>query len=246
MRQDSRLAIVRLVRVLRAKFKSGIAATPADHLRKWASIALAGVTAVMVALYGAIMLISMLSDSGQPFVWEAPALLMFEAGPIGFSTGVWLQTLGTDFTLVIVVMTSAGIAIWNRRPLLAVSIVMSLVLMDAVVRIGWFSLERQRPDIIAQGIASPGFHSFPSGHTAKTLAIYGLLASHWFRVSHSTVERILIVLLVLLIASVVPFGRMRMGVHWPTDIIGGHFIATVWLIFIIFALKHERLATPPP
>lgn len=244
--QDSRLAIVRLWRVLKVKLESGLTEVSDHDLREWASFALAGVLAVFGALYSAISVIALLSDRGAPFVWEEAALLMFEAGPVGFSTAVWLQTLGTDFTLIIVVLTSAGIAIWNRRPLLAVSIVMSLILMDAAVRIGWFSLERQRPDIIAQGIATPGFHSFPSGHTAKTLAIYGLLASHWFRASHSVVERILIVLLVLLIALIVPFGRMRMGAHWPTDIMGGYLLATVWLIFIVLALRHEPLRAPPP
>lgn len=246
MKQSSPAAIVTLVRELRATFKRGIAETPAANVRAWARLAVAGIVAVMIALYAAIILLSLLSQNGEPFAWEVTALRLFETGPVGFSTAVWLQTLGTDFTLVIVVMTTAGIAIWNRRPLLAVSIVMSLVFMDAVVRIGWFSLERHRPDIIAQGLASPGFHSFPSGHTAKTLAIYGLLASHWFRVSRSTIERFVIVLLALLIATVVPFGRMRMGVHWPSDILGGHFLAIVWLTFIVMALRYEPLPARRP
>jgi undecaprenyl-diphosphatase len=244
MTEERRAALPKLVGKLTNEFEASIRATPPDNLRAWARLALAGVTAVMLALYAAIALLGMLGERGSHFMWEEAALLRFETWPISFSTAVWLQTLGTDFTLLIVVMTTAGLAISNGRPLLAASIVFSIILMDAVVRIGWFSLERARPDIIAQGIASPGFHSFPSGHTAKTLALYGLLASHWFRMSRSTIERIIIIVLALLIAAVVPFGRMRMGVHWPTDILGGYLLAIVWLIFIVAALKHEPIAVP--
>lgn len=239
MTEERRAAIRILTRKLTSKFEAEVKQTSAQNLRAWAQYAVAGVVGVMIALYSAIVVLNLIGGRGNHFAWEEAALYAFEAGPITFSTAVWLQTLGTDFTLIIVVLTTAGLAVWNGRPLLAVSIVMSLIVMDAVVRIGWFSLERQRPDIIAQGIASPGFHSFPSGHTAKTLAIYGLLASHWFRISRSTIERMIIVVLALLIAAVVPFGRMRMGVHWPSDIIGGYWLASVWLVFIITALKYE-------
>lgn len=244
MMEERRAAIRVLTRKLTSKFEAEVQQTSAQNLRGWAQYAVAGVVAVMIALYSAIAVLNLIGGRGNHFDWEEAALYAFEAGPITFSTAVWLQTLGTDFTLIIVVLTTAGLAVWNGRPLLAVSIVMSLIVMDAVVRIGWFSLERQRPDIIAQGIASPGFHSFPSGHTAKTLAIYGLLASHWFRISRSTIERMIIVILALLIAAVVPFGRMRMGVHWPSDIIGGYWLASVWLAFIIMALKYEPQPVP--
>jgi membrane-associated phospholipid phosphatase len=246
MTLGGRAALPRLVRTLKAKLESALHMTPAQSVRGWAQLAMAGVLAVMSALYVAIALLGALGERGSHFLWEEAWLLMFETSPISFSTAVWLQTLGTDFTLLIVVMTTVGIAIWNQRPLLAISIVMSLIVMDAAVRIGWFSLERARPDIIAQGIASPGFHSFPSGHTAKTVAIYGLLASEWFKASGSAIERMIIIILALLIALVVPFGRMRMGVHWPTDILGGYLIATVWLCFIVAGLRHERSAVPQP
>jgi undecaprenyl-diphosphatase len=239
-----RWAIVALAKTLQSRFEAAWSFLPAPSVRGWATFTLIGVAAVLVALYAGIALLTFTVGAEQFYPWEAAALRLFEAGPIGFSTAVWLQTLGTDFMLLSVVLTTTGLAIWNGRPLLAVSIVLTVVFMDAVVRVGWFSLARQRPDVIAQGLASPGFHSFPSGHTAKTLALYGLLAAQWFRASHSIVERMLVVLLLIGIALVVPFGRMRMGVHWPTDILGGYSIAAVWLIFILLALRHEPPRAP--
>lgn len=241
---DSGWALVRLARKLKQRVDADWAALPDAARRGWARHTLAGALAVVAVLYTGIGILRYTIVPGRPFAWEVSALQVFEAGPIGFSTAVWLQTLGTDFMLLSVVLTTTGLAIWNRRPLLAISIVLTILFMDAIVRVGWFSLARERPDVIAKGLASPGFHSFPSGHTAKTFALYGLLAAQWFRASRSLVERVLIVLLLLGIVMVVPFGRMRMGVHWPTDIMGGYAIAAVWLIFTLFALRHEP--TPAP
>jgi undecaprenyl-diphosphatase len=242
--KESRWASARLATTLKHRFEAEWTALPAAALRKWALFALFGVIAVVAMLYIGIALLMVTSEPGDQFAWEVAMLQLFEAGPVGFSTAVWLQTLGTDFMLLSVVLTTVGLAIWNRRPLLAVSIVLTILFMDAIVRVGWFSLARDRPDVIAQGLAAPGFHSFPSGHTAKTLALYGLLAAQWLRASHSLLERLLVILLLIGIALVVPFGRMRMGVHWPTDIIGGYSLAAVWLVFILLALKHEPHPAP--
>jgi len=214
--------------------------TPSQERRAWARLMLAAVVASVAALYGAIALHYVTTRGLNHLQWEERVLRAIETGPVGFGSAVWFQTFGADFMLAFVVLTSAGLAAWNRRPLLAITIVMSLLVMDAIVRVGWFSLSRDRPDIIAQGIASPGFHSFPSGHTSKTLAVYGLLASQWFRASRSVLEKLLVIALTALIALMVPYGRARMGVHWPTDIMAGWLIGGVWLGFAIAAVRHER------
>ncbi|MGQ0561371.1 MAG: phosphatase PAP2 family protein [Gemmatimonadota bacterium] len=239
---QSSWAIIRLAAQLKTRFEAGWHALPAEHLMRWGLFVLIGLVAVIALLFGGIALLGVTAGRGEHFAWEETVLRLLGSGPVTFSTAVWLQTLGTDFMLLAVVLTTAGLAVWNGRPLLAISIVLSLVVMDAIVRIGWFSLERQRPDIIAQGIAAPGFHSFPSGHTAKTVVLYGLLAAQWVKASHSVVERLLVLLLVLAIAVVVPFGRLRMGVHWPTDIMGGYLLAFVWLTFMLVALRYEHYA----
>ena len=108
------------------------------------------------------------------------------------------------------------------------------------------SWERLRPDIIAEGLARPSEHSFPSGHTAKSLAVYGLLIAEWFRASRSIVERTIAVVVFLIIAIGTPFGRVRMGVHWPTDVLGGWIIAGTWLTFLLVALrKAEKRGVSP-
>lgn len=160
--------------------------------------------------------------------WEG-RFLMWLGSQIGFSTAVFLQTPGSDPTLIILIALTAGIAASARRPITSLSIILAALVPDLVGRFGWLIWSRARPDLLYDGVASPGFHSFPSGHTSKTLAVYGLLALIWIRASGSLTEKAAAVILLALIVTVVPLGRMAMGVHWPSDVLGGLVIGGVWL-----------------
>ncbi|HEX6558152.1 MAG TPA: phosphatase PAP2 family protein [Longimicrobiales bacterium] len=211
----------------------------AEQRRAWARLVLAGIITTAVLLLAMIVVMRRITAGSNHFPWEEVALRHIEQGPIGFGTALWLQTLGSDFMLLAVVVPTAMLAISRHRPLFAASILLALITMDALVRIGWFAYARHRPDIIAQGLAAPGFHSFPSGHTAKTVVIYGLLMAQWIRASRSGAEQTVAVIVGLAITVVVPYGRLRMGAHWPTDILGGYVVGAAWLVFLLLALRNE-------
>lgn len=240
-------AVVRLANTIAGHFERGWGVLPAPVVRSWARTILTGIAVTFAVLFSLIAYGRYRLGHGGRFTWEVELLRQIEThSPIGFSGAIWFQTFGTDITLVIVVLTAASIAMWQERPLLGLTILLSMVMMDAAVRIGWMSWERVRPDIIAQGMARPSEHSFPSGHTAKSLAVYGLLIAEWFRASRNILEKLLAAIVLLIIALGTPFGRVRMGVHWPTDVMGGWIIASVWLVFLLVALKKaERIGVSP-
>jgi undecaprenyl-diphosphatase len=240
---SSSWALVRLAHTVVGHFERGWRALPYSIVRSWARTVLIGTVTTFVTLAALIAYGKYRLGHGGRFTWEIELLRQIEIhSPIGFSGAVWFQTFGTDIVLVIVVLTATSVAMWRERPLLGLTILLSMVMMDAAVRIGWLSWERVRPDIIAQGIARPSEHSFPSGHTAKSLCVYGLLIVEWYRASHNRIEKTLAVVVLLLIAVGTPFGRVRMGVHWPTDVIGGWIIGSVWLSFLLAALKKAERA----
>ncbi len=238
--RNSRWALLDVVKTLGHRFEADWRVLPWENKRAWARSVLTGLlltVALLLLLIGAFRFVA---AGRNHFAWEENALRAIERGPISFGSALWLQTFGADFMLVLVVLVACGLAAAYHRPLLAVSIPLALIVMDAIVRIGWLVLARQRPDLIAEGIASPGFHSFPSGHTSKTLVVYGLLIAQWLRASQSIVEKLLALLLLLVIVIIVPFGRLRMGVHWPTDILGGYLLGGIWLGFLLLALRKEN------
>jgi undecaprenyl-diphosphatase len=235
---QSSWALVALAHGVAGHFDRGWRALPARAAVSWARTVLIGLVATFVTLFALVAYGKYKIGHSGSFTWEEQLLTQIERhSPVGFSGAIWFQTFGTDIMMIVVVLTAASIAMWRERPLLGLSILLAMVVMDAAVRIGWMSWERIRPDIIADGIARPSEHSFPSGHTAKTLAVYGLLIAQWFQASRNIIEKILAVLVGLTIAVIVPYGRVRMGVHWPTDVVGGWIIAGVWLVFLLLALK---------
>ena len=197
-----------------------------------------------IAMFGVIAVLeagARWAEAHSYFSWETSLLRAIEThSPISFSTAIWLQTIGTDITLALLVVVTAGISAWNRRPITALSIILAMAVLDIVVRFGWTLWDRTRPDLIAQGMASPDFHSFPSGHTAKSVAVYGFLAALWWRATRQPAERAFILFLFGLVLLIVPYGRLRMGVHWPTDILGGYLVGLIWLIFLLWAEHWER------
>lgn len=244
---NSRWALAELANTIAGHFERGWRALPAASTRAWARTILNGTGVTFAVLLLLIIYGRYTLQRGEQLGWEVQLLRWIEThSPIGFSGAVWFQTFGTDIVLIIIVLSTASVAMWQEKPLLGLSILLSMVMMDAAVRIGWMSWERLRPDIIAQGIARPSEHSFPSGHTAKTLAVYGLLIAEWFRASRNPIEKSLAVIVFVIIALGTPFGRVRMGVHWPTDVLGGWIISSIWLIFLFLALKSAERAGAEP
>jgi len=88
-----------------------------------------------------------------------------------------------------------------------------------------------RPDLVEPLIvvSSP---SFPSGHAAGAMALYGALAL----LGRSTV------LWLACAAMIVATGASRvwLGVHWPSDVLGGWAEGTAWLLMLSFWLSGAR------
>ena len=237
---------IRVASDLVARFREGASTIPDRAWRQWAATLAAGCAVVLLLVVGLVHGGRRLAYGGA-FAWEADFLRALEASlPLSFSTAVWLQSLGTDITLAIVVAFAAGVAAMDRRPLHALSIVIAFVGLDLIVRFAWILWDRPRPDLILEGIAAPGFASFPSGHTAKSTAVYGMLAFLWARSSSSASERATAAFLALAAVCLVLLGRLRMGVHWPSDILAGALIGLAWLTALAAALSRaERAAASP-
>lgn len=228
-----------LVRQMVGHFLTEWRRLPPAARNRWLLTIAIGI-AIMFALMTIMVVIGKSLDTGGALAWEPNFLRSLEQRVFSFSSAVWFQTFGTDITLWFILVMTVGLSAWRGRPLTALSIILAYAVVDVVVRYGWASWDRVRPDIIAQGLARPGFHSFPSGHTGKTICIYGLLGYVWMRASHSWIERFIVFAIIMGIAIVVPMGRLRMGVHWPSDIAGGYVLGLSWLFILIWALRNEK------
>jgi undecaprenyl-diphosphatase len=160
------------------------------------------------------------------------------ADPVSFNSALWLEGLANGFVMWIAVGVATLLAARARKPLLAASFFLGFGVLYINIFFGWFLWPRARPSIIAEGLASPGaLSSYPSGHAAQAVFVYGMFAFLWIRRARSSMEKVAAVLAVLFVVGVVGFGRLRLGSHWPSDLAAGYLIAAVWTFGVTRALN---------
>jgi undecaprenyl-diphosphatase len=90
---------------------------------------------------------------------------------------------------------------------------------------------RDRPDLIGQ-IAYAKHSSFPSGHSFGATVAYFSLAFLLTRELKVLKLEALYYLLAILVVGLVGTSRMYLGVHFPTDVIGGICCGLIWFSII--------------
>ncbi|WP_377268514.1 phosphatase PAP2 family protein [Peterkaempfera sp. SMS 1(5)a] len=115
----------------------------------------------------------------------------------------------------------------SRRAAVAAACGVALALGQLLRTALMEALARPRPPV-ADWAARAGGHAFPSGHTTTSAIAAGLLAWAAVRAADRTAGRIA-ALLCLCWAAAVGASRVYLGVHWPTDVLGGWLLAAAWL-----------------
>lgn len=119
-------------------------------------------------------------------------------------------------------------------PLSAAAILASLI--QKALKI---SFHRARPDLTLH-LISQGGYSFPSGHSFTVLIFYGMLI--WLCRKHmknKSSANAVTVLLVCLIATI-GFSRIYLGVHFPTDVLGGWSLGLCVLMVLLSGYEFLR------
>ena len=99
--------------------------------------------------------------------------------------------------------------------------------------------QRSRPDFAVRLIEEGGF-SFPSGHSMNGLVCYGILIYLIRRYcKNRKLANVLTGLLGFLIIAI-GCSRVYVGVHYPTDIIGGWSLGAAYLCIAIIILEKVR------
>ncbi|MEO6437307.1 MAG: phosphatase PAP2 family protein [Tepidisphaeraceae bacterium] len=236
---QSRWAAASAIRATVSQFRESLSALPAGTWRRWLVALLIGWTICAAMVVG----ITKYAQSASPRWlqdWDERTLRAIERGPMSFQNAILLESPGNLIYLIPLVACVAIVAIRRRQPVFAVTIVASYVLARTVVVLGWKLWDRPRPDLIAGGVAAPPLHSFPSGHIVLALSVYGLLAYAWIRSSRSVMERTLAIVLTAAWCASTGLARVRLGSHWPSDVIAGAVIGLAWLGVMVFALRRAR------
>ncbi|WP_019911397.1 phosphatase PAP2 family protein [Paenibacillus sp. HW567] len=101
---------------------------------------------------------------------------------------------------------------------------------------GWF--HRERPSI--HRLIEQAGYSFPSGHSMAAFSLYGVLAYLLWRHMRNRRERIVLLVFTVLMTGGIGWSRIYLGVHYPSDVIGGYAASGAWLMLCIAIFEAYR------
>jgi membrane-associated phospholipid phosphatase len=110
-----------------------------------------------------------------------------------------------------------------------VFLALAVVGETALFLIASLFINRHRPDIPHLDDAPPT-SSFPSGHTAASIALTFGLVIALYGLYHARRVLVIGVLLATLYAGFVLVSRLYRGMHWPTDVGASILFASAWLL----------------
>ncbi len=124
----------------------------------------------------------------------------------------------------------------RRDAVTVVAAVIGSEILSEVLKIGF---QRPRPQPFF-GYPAPDSFSFPSGHALTAVCFYSVLAYLLTRRIGPLAGRIAVWTVAAAMFLLIGFSRIYLGVHYPSDVLGGYAAGAAWTAAIILAATRGR------
>ncbi|MGO4405738.1 phosphatase PAP2 family protein [Bosea sp. RAF48] len=193
---------------------------------------------ILVPVAAALVFVTLAAfiASGHSFAFDTTLVQLFRdpanpaapVGPTWFQEAVRDMTALGSFVGLFFMATTATLALWfcGYRHL-AVGLVVSLLAALLVSNGLKIAIGRPRPDIVAHA-ALTFTASFPSGHAFLSAVTLLSIAGFVGLASRRDDIKRLCVSLAWVMIVLIGLSRVYLGVHWPTDVIGGWCLGVAW------------------
>lgn len=94
-----------------------------------------------------------------------------------------------------------------------------------------FFVKRDRPDHLR--LINENFYAFPSGHAMISIALYGFLIYLVYEKIKNKLLKILLISILIILIIGIGLSRIYLGVHYPSDVLAGFFLAIPIIILTI-------------
>jgi undecaprenyl-diphosphatase len=190
---------------------------------------------VIVAL--AIVWIAMLTFGRGPLDRDIYQALYAGGDPALIAGARAFTALGEPTVLVIAGFLVAGWLWLRKRGRFAVMLLLVILAGRGLSEVQKYWIARARPDLEPHLVVVKT-SSFPSGHATSSMIFYLTLAlalapPGWRRIAAAGA---------ILLSLLIGLSRVMLGVHWPSDVIGGWSFGMLWVLLTLRAA--ERFFAP--
>ena len=157
------------------------------------------------------------------------SLVLYREGRPGLTQAlVWLTQLGGAMFLIPFTLVVAALVWWRSRDFARVGWLLVTIMggRGAVELLKW-TTNRPRPSFEEHPVTVAS-QAFPSGHAANSMVAYLAIALFALPARWRGPGAVAAVALSLMIGATRPI----LGVHWPTDVLGGWLFGAAWTWFL--------------
>jgi undecaprenyl-diphosphatase len=184
------------------------------------------------------------------------AMLLFGRGALDRSIAETLYAGGRPALVLIArvltllgeptVLVGAGFVVaallWRRgNGRFALGLLLVFLLGRGLTEVEKFSIARARPTLEPH-LDVVKTWSFPSGHAASSMIFYltvavALAPARWRRIAAAGA---------ILLSLLIGISRVMLGVHWPSDVVGGWSFGALWVLVALRPAERLFGAKPSP
>lgn len=153
-----------------------------------------------------------------------------------FTSGMVAVTMLGDLAVVLPVLILLALMLAAfRQWSLSGAVICAALTASAVVPFLKAVLHRTRPILVQQG---KDVFSFPSGHTATSSVVFGILALFLAQAAPVRFRGLIYAVFSILIA-LVAFSRIYLQAHWPSDVVAGLLLG-LSVVFVMAVILNRR------
>ena len=175
---------------------------------------------------------------GSTQAFDVAILQWFHAHQNKTFTGLMVEVtyLGTG-TVVMMIVIIVALFLWHTEHKHSARLLLAAtagnILLNGALKLVY---HRPRPTVFAWQTTAVS-SSFPSGHAMSATVVYGTVAYLVMRLQKHRWARVLTLVCTVLLILLICITRLYLGVHYPSDVIGGIIVGLGWAAFCMVTLE---------
>jgi undecaprenyl-diphosphatase len=195
---------------------------------------------VLVAIAGTIGFAALAEVVREGYTQQFDTAVLRWLGAHHTPTLTTIMTEVTPLGTGIVVLTVVGVTtafLWHTEHKHSARMLLAATAGNILLNNGLKLLfDRERPAVFEWGTHAAS-SSFPSGHAMSATVVYGTVAYLLARLQKHWWARAITLLVAVVMVALICLTRLYLGVHYPSDVLGGIVVGLAWSGFCMATLE---------